>query len=32
MRMVKAKRILETANDLNGRVVNYFRILRDRPH
>lgn len=23
---------LETANDLNGRVVNYFQVLRDRPH
>jgi DNA adenine methylase len=22
---------LETINDLNGRVVNYFRVLRDRP-
>lgn len=22
---------LETANDLNGRVVNYFRVMRDRP-
>jgi DNA adenine methylase len=23
---------LETVNDLNGRVVNYFQVLRDRPH
>ena len=23
---------LETANDLNGRVVNYFEVLRDRPY